>query len=192
MSVDKTTTTIVSFFEKLITEFSWRRLLFVVVFAALMFLCFVAYEYYTRSFKLTRLDRQAGLIERAIELDTLAADITDADIRGALAGLKAEIHHVLVPPTLTVVLSSSGSRVIYSLIPWFLLGFLIMVAGAKGSAVSALMGLMVFAVPFVVLNVKLPEFEPIWISNWLIPWSEVLLTVYFVVKLNRYKARKAA
>lgn len=55
---------IVGFFDKLIDQFTWRRLVFL---AALLVVCTAgiwAFETYTQSYKLARLERQVALLEK--------------------------------------------------------------------------------------------------------------------------------
>jgi hypothetical protein len=50
-----------------------------------------------------------------------------------------------------------------------MLSLLVLVSGWSGGR-TAILGITMFAVPLIVLNVNLPDFQPQWINHWLIPW----------------------
>jgi hypothetical protein len=70
---EKAVGSIIQFFEKLITDFSWRRLGFVFGFLAFVGVALFIYESYTHSFTLARLNREVELLEKVMALEPVPA-----------------------------------------------------------------------------------------------------------------------
>jgi hypothetical protein len=187
---DKTVYSIVQFFEKLITDFSWPRLSFVVAFLVIVVGGFFVYEKYTGSFELTRLDREAAILERVLALQKSAQDITDKDLLASLENLKARLRGFSQPQLEGAVLSPSAKKALYAALPWVLL--ILVLQMASGPSSKAVAGVMIFAVPLVLLSVYLPDFESQWINYYLIPWGGCLAMVAFVMVWQKTKKGKAA
>ena len=57
------------FFEKLVTQFSWRRLGMALTLLAIIFVGFTVYESYTAAFRLGRIERTARVLEALVRLE---------------------------------------------------------------------------------------------------------------------------
>lgn len=88
------------------------------------------------------------------------------------------------------VLSPSVKKALYAVLPWVFLIFVVQMA--SGSSSKAVAGVVIFAVPLVLLSVYLPEFESQWINYHLIPWGGCLVVVALVMVWQRMKNRKVA
>ena len=189
-SADKAVGSFIQFFERLITDFTWRRFGFVAGFVILIGLIFVVYEFYTRSFMLARLDHETMLLTKIVTLEESSSNITDANLVTSLDSLKTRIRILMQSPKDTVV-PLGVQKVIYTLIPWIAMALLITLASGSDGRKVAIAGMGFFALPLVILNANLPTFQPQWINNWLLPWTEAVVVVVFVITWQRKKKAKA-
>ena len=188
---EKTVSSVVDFFERLITDFSWRRLTLVAGLLITVGVFFFTYELYTQSFRLTRLDRETALLERVLTLQRSVAGVEDPELLAALEGLKERVRAAMqAGSTTTVVVSPRVAKALYTLFPWAFLAALVLLspAGGRGNAIA---GMLVVAVPLAILNTNLPDFQPWWLNYWVIPWGEVVVVVVFILLWQR-RNQKAA
>lgn len=183
-SPERTVGSFVQFFERLITDFSWRRLGFVAGFLALIGISLIIFELYTQSFKLARLDREAALLERMVALDEMSAAVDDAEITAALSGLKGRIRALTAPRATGTALSPQASQALYTALPWSLMALLMLASGGQGAR-SGIAGMLMVAIPLVVLNMNLPIFDRRWINYWLVPWGEFVLVMALILRWQR-------
>lgn len=61
---------IFNFIEKLIEDFTWKRLSFVVGFLVIVISCLLGYEAYTDHFQLSRLDREIEFLSNSLRVAT--------------------------------------------------------------------------------------------------------------------------
>ncbi len=188
VSSDKTVNSIVQFFEKLITEFSWPRLLFVAGLLITVVLALIVYEKVTGNFELTRLDREAAILERVLALQESAQDINDEDILASLNNLKLQLRGFMQPLPKGEMSSLNTETLLYAIMPWSLVGIFLLIS--SGRSFDSFVGLGVIATPVILLSVALPNFEPQWINHFLIPWGGCLIVVVLMVIWQRSKADK--
>ncbi|MDX1982892.1 MAG: hypothetical protein SFV51_21660 [Bryobacteraceae bacterium] len=135
---------IVSFFEKLIENFTWKRLAFTVLLLAAIMGVVMAYEWYTGHLALNRVEKQIVLLERLIALDR-QNDLASRNrvLRDTFDSLSTELNDFVVnrPISLgsarSLNIPSWVQRVFYSALPWLALG-LIMIVGARTMNASGL------------------------------------------------------
>lgn len=189
--VEKTVTSVVDFFERLITDFSWRRLTFVTGLLLTVGISFFAYEFYTQSFRLARLDRETALLERVLALQGSAADIEDPDLLAALDGLKGRVRAAMqAGPGAALAVSPRVAKGLYTLLPWAFLAALVLLSTPGGRA-NAMVGMLVIAAPLAIINANLPDFGPLWLNRWLVPWAEVVVVVVFILLWQRSTQKTA-
>ncbi len=188
-STDKAVGSLIQFFEKLITDFTWRRFGFVAGFVIIIGMIFVVYEFYTRSFMLARLDHETMLLTKIITLEESSSSITDPNLVTSLDSLKTRLRILMQSPKETIV-PLAVKKVIYTLIPWIAMAFLITLASGSDGRKAAIAGMGLFAIPLVILNANLPNFQPQWINNWLLPWAEAVVAIVFVITWQRKKKTK--
>lgn len=167
---------VVQFFEKLITDFSWRRLGLLAGMVVLTGSALALFEWYTQTLHTSRLDREAALIERVIALDRAIGANADQDLQVAVKSLKVRVREIGQPTTNGVVLARRWEKVGYSLIPWLVLAFLMFLSSSAGAG-NAILGISIFAIPLVVINEYLPDFSLEAVNNWFIPWGEAIVVV---------------
>ena len=155
---------IVQFFEKLVTEFTWRRLLFVI---SLVFLAIVGvtfFERYTGHFRFSRIERATGLLAQLNEqTDAVAASPKEAT---------KQIHSALLDDLADYV-SPSKSDISAPLwvkkagaaaCPWFILAVIFYFVTKRGEYMGLIGGLLVVAVPLTFIGAILPDYTQSWIN----------------------------
>lgn len=78
--------------ERLITDFSGRRLAIWVGFIAVTLACLVGYEWYTNQFELARLNDQVQLLEKLQKLQQDPAMEADSALVGVYEGLRDDLR----------------------------------------------------------------------------------------------------
>jgi hypothetical protein len=179
-STDKTVGSVVQFFEKLITDFSWRRLGFVAGLIVLVGSTLVVYEYYTQTLKLNRLNQETALLERVAALDRSLKGDADENLTASVESLKARLRHVGRQESGGTLIPNALLKALYTAIPWVMMSILIIVSPGSGAS-AAILGMALFAIPLAVLNVNLPDFQPNWINRWLVPWGEAVFVILAIL-----------
>ena len=116
---------IVEFFEKLITDFSWRRLGLVVAVLVVLLLGLSVYESYTAQFRLGRLEREVALLERLTKLSGEGVVLRNETLRRAFDGLNSELEGLIRGPGGEYVLSSRVKKGLASALAWLALSLFV-------------------------------------------------------------------
>lgn len=187
---------IVAFFERLISDFSWRRLLFVLTVVGLTILGLWMYETYTAAFRLARIDRETALLERLSALSERQRISEDPALRNILNDLRNKLSDSAALSGPLTTISPGAKKSLAAATAWLALAFLIFLAGLSGSQGSQFtgataVGMLIFAIPFVALAAFLPSFEAAWINYFVYPVGHVLVAVLFVVLWQRWRVRRA-
>jgi len=167
-----------AFFEKLISDFSWRRLAFVMVFSGVILGGLWIYEGYTGAFRLGRIDREVALLERLTAL-------ADKDV--IRKDLKLKLAQSSNPSSPTVQIPDGIKKALAAAFVWLLLALTV---SASGFNLNTIAGLVLVATPFVILAAFIPTFDASWINYWLYPIGHVALvvTTIFLWQRSRQKA----
>lgn len=173
-----------TFFDKLIDQFSWRRLIVALLLAALFALCVVTYEAYTGAFRLQRLERVLSLVEHMQRIAPQAGVKDNLD--AVTLSASQELLDFSATDSTAFSIPSSILKGIAALAPWFLVLLLILVAPGGGTA-SAIGGMIVVATPAIILGALLPDFRYPWINYILYPICQVLVLVSGVLLWQRRK-----
>jgi hypothetical protein len=145
-------------FERLVTDFSRRRILLLLGFLAFIGVSIAVFEYYTAYFRMNRLDRAASLLKDLSELSQtpgIQGSTVLATIRDSIAG---QLRDVLVQQASLPRLSPSLLGMLVAAAPWLLFALLFLSSMRRGdkSAVPGFYGALVCAVIFGLLSLLLP------------------------------------
>ena len=154
---------IVAFFDKLIENFSWRRLTFLLVFLSLSVLALWIYEAYTSNFRLNRIEKQIILLEKLTSISAIPI----ASTQGNLAQIKTNLQQQLLSTTTTsnaeYELLPWGKKVLSSVAAWLIFFLLLLMipssSSSNGGPAAIFMGMLILATPFIALSAALPTFE---------------------------------
>lgn len=173
---------IFSFFEKLIVDFTWKRLLFFSLLICALTGSVIVYEWYSSHLALNRIERELKLLDQILvssknsdiklpptvqsTYDELAKDLNDIAINRPISFGKYPA--VNAPPWLR--------KGFFALLPWLLLGF-VMLFVYESDRGSVLIGIYAVAIPLTIGGIILPDFSRTWINQWAYPWLSFALVL---------------
>jgi hypothetical protein len=178
---------LIQFFERLITEFTWRRLLFVITFLFVSICSLAFYEVYTGHFRYARIEHASKLLDRLTAQEKPVRDSGSEDLREIHRSLVTDLRQQLdpqrratVPLWIWKLLAASVPWVFVTLLTYF---------SSSGSYASTFGGILLLALPVIILGCLLPTFSSPWVNYILYP---VASTVVVVVVVVLYSKRKGA
>lgn len=186
---------IVAFFERLISDFSWKRLLFVLALLGVTIAGLWIYESYTGTFHLARIEKEITLLERMSDLSGDERIAADPVLSTIYRGLQAKLSESTTSPESLTTLSPAAKKSLAAATAWFVLALLVFLAGRSNleanqfSGASAV-GMLMFATPFVLLAAFLPTFEASWINYFLYPVGHVVIVVVMVLFWQKRRTRQ--
>lgn len=186
---------IVGFFDKLIDQFTWRRLVFLAILITVSSGGLWAFEAYTQSFKLSRIERQVALLEK------LAVVSGRPDVRGSteLRSLSDSLTKQLRETDITLPASYEllpwAKKALAAAAAWLVFGLFIALipnsyTRTKPETASVVAGMTVVASPFIALATALPTVP--WINYALYPIGHIFLLGLFLAWFARLLAKKYA
>lgn len=184
---------IIGFFDKLIDQFTWRRLVFL---AALLVVCTAgiwSFETYTQSYKLTRLERQVVLLEKLATVSTQAEIKADPDLQAVAVSLKKQLRDTDVTLPASFELLPWARKALATAAAWFVFGlFIVLIPSTytrtQPETASVFAGMTVVASPFIALAIALPT-NP-WLNYAIYPIGHLFLLGLFLLWVGRLMARK--
>lgn len=184
---------IVGFFDKLIDQFTWRRLVFL---AALLVVCTAgiwAFEAYTQSYKLARLERQVALLEKLSMVSTQTEIKADPDLQAVAISLKKQLRDTDVTLPASFELLPWARKALATAAAWFVFGLFILLVPntytrTQPETASIFAGMTVVASPFIALSIALPT-DP-WLNYAIYPIGHLFLLGFFLLWVARLMTRK--
>lgn len=184
---------IIGFFDKLIDQFTWRRLVFLATVLAASTAGVWAYETYTQSFKLARVERQVALLEKLATVSALPEIKANPDLQAVAISLTKQLRDTDVTLPASFELLPWARKALATIVVWFVFGLFILVipntyTRTKPETASVFAGMTVVASPFVALSVAMPT-DP-WLNYVIYPIGHLVLLAFFMLWLVRVMARK--
>lgn len=189
---------LIDFFERLLTNFTWSRLTFTFVLLFLLISAIFAYEAYTQHFALERLDKQVKIFDQLVTLsEKLNLEENDKvlneSFKSLVAGFNSQVNYKSYLGVDGASLTTRYSfpewftKSIYILLPWLVLSFFLIVTMTSGRA-SAMGGIMFVSSFFLLIGLILPSFkETPWVMKWAYPWGAMIISVFLIVIFDRRK-----
>lgn len=178
---------IIQFFERLITQFSWRRLLFVLIIIFLFVSALVAYETYTNHFRFNKIEHEIKLLAQLTELSKKIKEQNDERLtnifKTILQDLAMHINYGYPAFTLHPVLL----KAIAAAFPWVLMILLFLLTG--GTPKQTFLGTIFFSIPFIIIGTCLPTFSNSWLNYILYPVGHFTLVVMAVMIWQKRKKK---
>jgi hypothetical protein len=145
-------------FERLVTQFSWRRLTFWILFFIVVVTGFWSYERYTAQFRLRKLEHATALLERLELLRRQPNALQDTTLASAFREIRDQLDTVLRQTSLMPAVSPTVWKGIAGAAPWLLLAlaFVPSVRRGESDTAAAIAGVLILAVVFGVLGIVLP------------------------------------
>ena len=186
---------IVAFFDKLIENFSWKRLSFVLVLLALAVVALLAYESYTSSFKLARIERQIALLEKLGSLSALPSIKSQPLLSQANTNLQRQLAGTTSTSDVEYELLPWGKKVLAAATAWVALALFILLTPSSYSASNSgsgtiLVGVVALASPFLALAAAMPTFDAWWINYLAYPIGHIAVLLLAILLWQRMKRRQ--
>jgi len=187
---------VIQFFERLISDFSWRRLFLLAAVLGLAIATLWAYESYTAALHLARTEKELTLLERLVALGEKPAVTTDPKLSSIYQNLQAQLSESTAISTEPLLLSPEATKALAAASAWFVLAILVILAGRSRNVPAftsaTAVGMLVLATPFVVLAAFLPTFKAAWVNYFLYPVGHVALVVAAILLWQRRSKKRAA
>ena len=182
--------------EKVITEFSWRRLFALTLLLAFASAAILFFEYSTAYFRLGRLSREVELLERLDQL-AQAPGIQQSPQLERLRDELVSSLETLVGDEAAMTLAAPSLpswlwRALASALPWGLLSlaFLSQMIRGDQEAAAAFVGVLFFAVLFGAIGAAIPTtFGPI-VNYIAYPAGHFLLVVTLIMLWQKRQERR--
>lgn len=189
---------LVEFFERLVTNFTWSRL--TLTFAVLLLLVgsLFGYEAYTQHFALGRLSEQVRIFDQLVTVSERVntnekEQLINDSYRKLMTAFNAQVdfknYLSSKDPSLIgkYTFPEWFTRSVYILFPWAVLGVYLLLSMTSGRP-NAMLGLMFIATVFLVIGLLLPGFKSSpWIMKWAYPWGSMIVAIALIVWFDRRK-----
>lgn len=175
-----------SFFEKLLLNFTWTRFTFVVSAVLLLLASLAVFEFYTGHFRLARIEREIRILEQVVDLSKKIENTSSTDPSRATYERVAKYigQQVATPPLQIGNIPELPSRIIFGSVPWLVLALFVLVT-TKTGRLSAIGGMSIFAIPFIVVGANLPDSWDPRITRYLYPWASMVTLVIGIMSVQR-------
>lgn len=175
-----------NFFEKLIDQFSWRRLIFVALILVLSSISLIVFESYTGHFRLSKIEKTVDIIAK---LNELPPDITKQgreSIINTTKILSQDLESFSGGNSTPFSINVNLLKVIAALAPWLLFAAILPLTGNNGSK-EALIGIIVCAIPSGIIGFYLPLFAGEWVNYVAFPFGYFIVAVALVMLWHKRK-----
>jgi hypothetical protein len=177
---------IIQFFEKLITQFSWRRLIFILVVIFISIGVLAWYETYTGHFRFNKIERTTKLLTQLTELSDKIKKENNSKLTNIFEGITNDLNMYVNHSVTAFSLHPAILKAMASAAPWILMlfGFLL-----TPTPKAAIFGILVAAIPFTIIGAFLPNFSYPWVNYFLYPVGHFFLIVTLVTIWQKRKKR---
>ena len=186
---------IIGFFDKLIDQFTWRRLVFLTVLLGASSVGLWAFETYTQTFKLTRIERQVALLEKLAAASARSDINKNPELKTLSESLTKQLQDTDITLPANYEFLPWAKKALATAAAWFIFGMTTLIlpnnyTQKKPEMASVFAGMTVIAFPFIALSVAIPT-DP-WLNYALYPIGHILLLGLFMLWMSRIMARKYA
>jgi ABC-type transport system involved in cytochrome bd biosynthesis fused ATPase/permease subunit len=186
---------IVAFFDKLIENFSWRRLSFLLAILMLAAVAMWAFEAYTSTFRLARIEKQIVLLEKLATVSVAPAITSYPHLSQIRTNLQKQLLSTTSTSDIEYELLPWGKKVLSAAAAWLVFAlFLLLIPSSYSSTnagpVAIFMGMVVVAAPFIALAAALPTFDAGWVNYLAYPIGHIVMFIVLILWWQRRSRRK--
>jgi len=174
------------FLERLITEFTWRRLALVTLLLVSTVTGFILYELYTGHFTLGKLTESAELLDTLTEQHEQVTKTGDKNLIAIHESLTNSLKEQNDGITLVFNMPEWSLKALAALAPWMLVIILAMLSDPNGIW-NMLGGFVIFVTPVLIIAALLPTWQPWWINYILIPFALCVVPGFFLALYGNRK-----
>ena len=171
---------IVTFFDKLVDQFTWRRLVFLAIALAVAASSIWIYEQYTQQFKLARIEKQISLLEKLASVDSSEAVRANPNLKALQSKIENQLKETTEVATAAYEIPIWAKKSLAAAAAWLLFGISIAFipnsyTSTQPATTSVISGMLVFASPFIAAAVWLPT-NP-WLNYAVYPIGHIFALV---------------
>lgn len=184
---------IVNFFDKLVDQFTWRRLVFLAVLLAIAASSIWGYEQYTQQFKLSRIDKQISLLERISSFSNSEAIRENPTLKALQSRIEIQLKETTEIETAEYEIEPWAKKSLAATAAWLLFGICIAFipnsyTSTQPATTSVISGVLVFASPFIAAAAWLPT-NP-WLNYAIYPIGHIFALVFAMLFFTLWLRRK--
>ena len=184
---------IVNFFDKLVDQFTWRRLVLLAVLLAIAASSIWGYERYTQQFKLARIEKQISLMEKLSSLANNEAVRENTTLKSLQGRIETQLKETTdvekteyeIEPWVKKSLAAAAAWIIFGICIAFIPNSY---TSTQPAATSVISGMLVFASPFIAAAAWLPT-NP-WLNYAIYPIGHIFALVFAMLFFGLWLGRK--
>jgi len=173
---------VVGLFDKLVDQFTWRRLVFTICGFVMLVAFLFAYESFTGNFRLARIEKETELLDKLIVQGENVSTNSDPEIMNAHKALIKELDVLTNPQNENY--TSWYLKMFCAALPWMLTAFFVRLTTGKLER-STTGGIIAFAIPFCMVGAWLPTFNHPWINYLGYPWISFSIVCFFLIRFGK-------
>ena len=178
---------IIQFLERLITQFSWRRLMLVLIIIFISIGSLIWFETYTGHFRFNKIENEIRLLSQLTDLSEKIKKENNDDLSSIFKSVTHEFEIFINQPDTSTFINIHPTllKAISSAVPWvFMLLLLIL---TRNSQKEAFFGTLLFATIFIFIGISLPTYEHTSINYIWYPLGHFVLFISIILLLQRRK-----
>lgn len=184
---------IVNFFDKLVDQFTWRRLVLLAVLFAIAASSIWGYEQYTQKFKLARIEKQIFLMEKLSSLANNEAIRGKSTLKALQIRIEIQLKETTEIETAEYEIEPWAKKSLAAAAAWIIFGICIAFipnsyASTQPATTSVISGMLVFASPFIAAAAWLPT-NP-WLNYAIYPIGHIFALVFAMLFFGLWLGRK--
>lgn len=160
-------------------------LLFVVLVSGILGI--LGYEAFTGHFWSTRMEFATDQLVKLSDPDLKKNIEGDQELEQVHASLKGELNQFLAGTNYNLGVPEYVLKALAAAFPWLLLTLVLFVATEREQFAKVLVGMLVAAVPFIVLGAFIPSLTNWWINYILYPFGSTIFAVAAIVMWQRVR-----
>jgi len=181
---------IVDAFKDLVLNFSWKRIIHILVLISIVFIVLMLVEWQTCFFKLSKIERISGLMKEIESIDSCRGGGI-ADLRDVCFQIIEQLKEKVKPRPVNFFLGTSPKKFLFGLLPWliFCLFFIPSILRREINSLYGAFGALVVG-SLVSLAYTLIPLRYSWINYFAIPWAGFILIVCLILNYQNKKQKK--
>jgi hypothetical protein len=175
------------FFDKLVDDFSWRRLIFVVVVIVSTVILAIGYESYTSHFQISKMKEVVSLIKEISSLPPEFRREIDSESSDAIKKIMANLVETSKESGIVFNIHINIQKALAAFSPWLILLFVFLILNPPQIREVSI-GVIICAAIFSLIGALLPTFKSSWVNFWLYPVGHfffLMILLFIFRKIKR-------